>query len=1395
MSFRSSGSHDSPLPSNGEIRRSGVLKKAKTSRKKYFVLREETSDALARLEYYDSEKKFKVGLPPKRAISLKTCFNINKKQDSKHKHVVALYTKDDCFGVAFESEEELKVWLKDFLTLQHGEEIEEGVILKPKFEFVWQVSLCDRSLGVGRTGLYRLCLTDKTITLLKIDEPIPSIIELSLSNVRSCGNLKNFFFLEVGRMSEIGAGEIWFEADDTIIALNIQTTISHRFKLAQERSKAAAAAGTVESNEPSDLQPKGRIRSASDTESSKTNSKKINHIMTSKQIPLHVSGVAMSIYNHILLRGPGKRRHSISGGGIGWSSGANHQRTQSLPLASPLGTVSPHVTNSTSDNTTTTTTTTNTIFLTNHQMATKKMQGAVGGGKCSFRERCDSMPSRPRTTSEGNHAIPSWGKPYAVPFRSHLRDASHSPPTGSPISPPSDSTGSSYSLADEYDGIHELEHQRMYSTMTPDEVIAEEDYPESPRANHGINYVSMTPQNIDYLDMRGPQGALNYTSNSLNMTSGTPSADSRYQDYPLDKVRSYVSPEDDDTRPCRAYSVGSKPPEAQLATTPENSRVRAFSVGSKTKKYFNRVLPPQHHVPGVKSNSAPLLGPNSRIGSSHGSINNPMDDLMEMDFSANANKGSKGGNSSCNHKNSSCNSAKGKFLGFLGQHFGFGGDHKKSALESFVETRPGLRALSGGNDIAPYVDMTQGQRLIATLESRGMSLQPMNQVNGAYLDMSGNNRPLAGHPFSHYLDMSGAQQEQQQQYVSNDHSSYLDMSGGGNSTQVKEDYMDMSGSSPKLPYSMDDYARQCGRFQGPTHNHRQDYLDMGRFRADSNSSTNSRGAVSPGALSNDQHNDYLDMSGRNRRTDSFGSHMSTSPPHFDNVSPKLSDHLPFGASRGGRSTIEGYVPMTPGDSSSIKHQRQNSTESADNEHGDYLNMSGMNVALSATKTDKTRSQPIAIQTVSGNTAVKNSSPISISSPLGRKPSPPTRGSPKMHLPLSPYSSLPRQKSPRKGSASQGGSSKDSSLSSSVTTTPSSSSTMFPMSLNSPQSPMIAGSKSATPTTHAPSAVKVPASVLNVQYKATGARKKASTDEYTMMDFETTSKSSPLEASRVEDSPYMNYCPPNNGAPSRLSELCCNETDDFSGDYAVMKPGVFPVKPTTLSRTKNSSPSGLTSPLANHLSSVGISDRQNMCFMPIREKDERMPSPKPGDVPDRLTQDDKTLETASMECEESRTYDRLKSPGGTLKISRPNSSNSDMINTQAQRPASTTGSEKGSSRPSSVCSEGLTSRLGSSSSVYSSSSSTSTVVGVPDSPSAHAEPQQQIVRLHYASLDLTDHGEDRSPRNSSETGLNECPATTFVYADIDFIRSEELSRAGSNNGTALNSSSGNSATVN
>lgn len=91
-------------------------------------------------------------------------------------------------------------------------------------------------------------------------------------------------------------------------------------------------------------------------------------------------------------------------------------------------------------------------------------------------------------------------------------------------------------------------------------------------------------------------------------------------------------------------------------------------------------------------------------------------------------------------------------------------------------------------------------------------------------------------------------------------------------------------------------------------------------------------------------------------------------------------------------------------------------------------------------------------------------------------------------------------------------------------------------------------------------------------------------------------------------------------------------------------------------------------------------------------------------------------------------------------------------------------------------------LGSNSSVYSSSSSASTVVGVPTLADLARIDQAHPVRLHYASLDLTnpdpeDRKSPRTVRNDSAAPSNE---TAFVYADIDFIKSEELSKNNSGN---------------
>lgn len=82
------------------------------------------------------------------------------------------------------------------------------------------------------------------------------------------------------------------------------------------------------------------------------------------------------------------------------------------------------------------------------------------------------------------------------------------------------------------------------------------------------------------------------TASMSSVTSGTPSTDLRFSDYPLDKVSSYFSAEEDNTRPARAYSVGSRPEtgrskrHVELPGTPEDSRARAFSVGSKSKKVY-----------------------------------------------------------------------------------------------------------------------------------------------------------------------------------------------------------------------------------------------------------------------------------------------------------------------------------------------------------------------------------------------------------------------------------------------------------------------------------------------------------------------------------------------------------------------------------------------------------------------------------------------------------------------------------------------------------------------------------------------------------------------------------------------------------------------------------------
>ncbi|XP_043367018.1 insulin receptor substrate 2 isoform X1 [Dermochelys coriacea] len=261
------------------VRKCGYLRKQKHGHKRFFVLRgpggsgeEPPAAGGARLEYYENEKKWKnKSGAPKRVIALDSCLNINKRADAKHKYLIALYTKDEYFAVAAENEQEQEGWyraLTDLLNegkaacqgspLRHlsspfsscsaagsslaggCEDLNYGLLAPASavYREVWQVTLKPKGLGQSKnlTGVHRLCLSARTIGFVRLNCELPSVT-LQLMNIRRCGHSDSFFFMEVGRSAATGPGELWMQADDSVVAQNIHETILGAMKALKELSE------------------------------------------------------------------------------------------------------------------------------------------------------------------------------------------------------------------------------------------------------------------------------------------------------------------------------------------------------------------------------------------------------------------------------------------------------------------------------------------------------------------------------------------------------------------------------------------------------------------------------------------------------------------------------------------------------------------------------------------------------------------------------------------------------------------------------------------------------------------------------------------------------------------------------------------------------------------------------------------------------------------------------------------------------------------------------------------------------------------------------------------------------------------------------------------------------
>ncbi|GFR19419.1 insulin receptor substrate 1 [Trichonephila clavata] len=192
----------------------GYLRKLKKMKRRFFVLHMESNYGVARLEYYSSEKKWKFGCEPRRTIELKSCLNI-------------------------ESPEELELWLNDLIEVQRTYmEVDENARGRPVYEHLWQVVIDRHDLEYDRllVGHYRVALSSRSLFLIKMN-PLNDndYFEFPLMSIRRCGHSKDHFFIELGRSSVIGAGEIYMATEGTIVAQNMHETVLSAMKSSKIR--------------------------------------------------------------------------------------------------------------------------------------------------------------------------------------------------------------------------------------------------------------------------------------------------------------------------------------------------------------------------------------------------------------------------------------------------------------------------------------------------------------------------------------------------------------------------------------------------------------------------------------------------------------------------------------------------------------------------------------------------------------------------------------------------------------------------------------------------------------------------------------------------------------------------------------------------------------------------------------------------------------------------------------------------------------------------------------------------------------------------------------------------------------------------------------------------------
>ena len=469
-------------------------------------------------------------------------------------------------------------------------------------------------------GPYRLCLdtTSRVLTLFKmpLTQP-PELWEFPVMTIRRCGHSNCQFFMEMGRGTMTGAGELWMDLEDAAVAQNVH----------------GAVIEAMRNSAKEDLGPRPRTRSSSANEQNRPSLQPSWNAPSAPVVPTSSGGVlrnradsvpsrSRTTSESVIVTPPDGRPASVLYSQEGPSTSPPIAVVKSIPSSysmedfeTPLHPVNNHIRsrlshqatpeNSLPKESTILEEDLRDCYLLMEPPTTSDYLSMTPRGHLSSSPSAQSVSSMSQT-----RALSSSNSSIRGGYKSRVTPAPSGPP---PIKPPlhpqnpymemsSPVTTSSWasppSVHDGYMpmypsangpgsvGTRSGTHTRSssfcedgggggaagpesYVPMAPQSVASSV----TSRDEDGGSYMDMqyrrsVPRDVHHHHLRGRLSPASGSSLASSFTSGTPPVGSagRFQEYHLEKVASFLTPsEDDDSlsslscRQSRAYSVGSRP--------------------------------------------------------------------------------------------------------------------------------------------------------------------------------------------------------------------------------------------------------------------------------------------------------------------------------------------------------------------------------------------------------------------------------------------------------------------------------------------------------------------------------------------------------------------------------------------------------------------------------------------------------------------------------------------------------------------------------------------------------------------------------------------------------------------------------------------------------------------